>query len=77
MLIQLPRYRLSIFVKKHFNYLFAQELETFEEFLETCFFQHSNMLEPRSMNWNFEEEEVYRDYHTSYLNEEFDEKLMD
>ena len=77
MIIQLPEYRLSLFIKKHFNYLFALELETFEKFLETCFFQHKYMIEPKPMTWCFEDDEVYRDFHTSYLNEAFEEQLMD
>jgi hypothetical protein len=75
MLIQYPEYRLSQFVKKHFTYMFSLELDTFEAFIETCFFKHAYMIESKPMIWPFKEDEVYRDFHTSYLNSAFESKL--
>lgn len=38
MLMKLPEFRVSPFLKKHFDELFEMQLETFERFLDTCFF---------------------------------------
>ena len=34
------------------------------------------MLETKTLEWFFEEDEAYVDFHTSYLGDEFYEKLL-
>jgi hypothetical protein len=52
------------------------EMKVFERYLESCFFKHKSMKETKSLKWNYDEDEAYVDYHTSFLGEEFYMKLL-
>ena len=67
MMIYLEDYSMSQFIKKHITTLLAMELKVFEKYLDYCFFKHKNMKETKTIPWDYDEDEVYIDFHTSYL----------
>lgn len=72
----MEEYRLSQFIKKHISTLFSMQLKVFEKYLESCFFKHKNMQETKSLKWIYDENEAFVDHHTSYLGDEFYQKLL-
>jgi len=52
------------------------ELEVFFRYLDCCFFKHKSMEKPKELKWNIEDEEVYIDYHTSYIGDHFYNQVL-
>jgi hypothetical protein len=76
MFIELEDHRLSQFIRKDFSFLLDLNMKIFEKYLESCFFKHISMRTTKTVRWVFEEDEAFVDFHTSYLGEEFYQKLL-
>lgn len=74
MLCKLEDLSLSKYLLHHFAQLFTMELTSFHSFLDSCVFQLPKMRQIKEVKWNHKEDEIYVDYHTSYLSEHFYEK---
>ena len=75
MLLMSPGERTSKFVRKHFDLMSQLNVPNFEAYLESCLFTHIKDQKTLSIPWNFEEKEVYIDYHSSYIGKDFYSKL--
>ena len=67
MFIELSDYKISQFIKKHFNALFRMRLNVFEAYLDSCTFSNESMAEIKQLPWNDQIEEVSIGYHCSIL----------
>lgn len=77
-LIQLDavkHYRFSKYIRHHFDTMFEMDIVSFYQYLDTCTFQHLNMHRTYEVEWTSNEEEIYLDYHTSFLGETFLKKF--
>jgi len=76
MLIEVPEYRVSHFIKSHFSTLFTMKLGSFEGFLESCLFTNLPMINIKAINWKSSKNEVFLDYHTSFIASDFQYKIF-
>ena len=78
MLLILPEFRVSNFIRHHFEELFALSLPSFNKYLKTSIFKHHKMQKTHSLPWKFEDEdEFFIDHHTSYIGQDFISKHFD
>ena len=52
------------------------ELKIFLKYLDFCFFKHKSMEKTRELKWTIEDEEVFIDYHTSYVGDHFYDQVL-
>lgn len=71
MLIKLPDYRISGFIRQHFDDLFSLNLKSFKKYLEVCFFKHRSLNEVKTVKWTLDTNEDFIDYHTSFIGGDF------
>jgi hypothetical protein len=76
MFIELSEFRLSKFVRKHFSELLGMGLTVYEKYLGSCMFKHASMKQTKSLKWVFDKDEAFVDFHTSYIGDDFYEKLL-
>ena len=76
MFIEMKGFRLSKFIRKHFSELLNMGLCIFEKYLDTCMFKHACMNQTKAIKWVFTKDEAIVDFHTSYIGEQFLEKLL-
>jgi len=76
MLIEVPEFRVSHFIKSHFSTLFPMGLASFDSFLDSCLFTNLPMTSIKAINWKSSDNEIYLDYHTSFIASDFQYKIF-
>jgi hypothetical protein len=75
MFIELDSFSISLFIKKHFSQLFDMGLDVFENYLDICTFTNISMREMKSIKWSSNADEIFVDYHCSYIKHDFLNKI--
>jgi hypothetical protein len=72
---EVKHYRFSKYIKHHFTTIFEMDIASFNQYIDTCTFQHLNMHEKYELEWTSSQDEIYIDYHTSLLGQTFLKKF--
>ena len=76
MFIEVPDYKLSPFIRNHFNDMFQMGLTEFEAYLNICFFKHESQKQTKNVVWNIDADEDFVDFYTSYIGNDFYQRLL-
>lgn len=51
-------------------------LTIFEQYLDVCFYKHESLKQTKNVKWTLEGDEDFIDFHTSYIGNDFYQRLL-